>query len=130
MTRKIMAAMVLAGTFATARLEAVAETRPDYATERAQRAGRLTAPYGWFSLIALDWLKPGATTVGSAKENSVVLPGAPAHLLTLAQTGGSVSATAAASGVKIGANRSSSARLSARTKRKAPPSSQAPCACG
>jgi uncharacterized protein len=63
---------------------------PDYAQERAQRAQGLTKPYGWFSLVALDWLKPGTSTVGSAKDNSIVLPGAPAHLITLEQKDGKV----------------------------------------
>jgi uncharacterized protein (DUF1684 family) len=63
---------------------------PDYAQERAQRAQGLTRPYGWFSLIALDWLKPGTSTIGSAKDNSIVLPGAPAHLITLEQKDGKV----------------------------------------
>ena len=76
-----------------------APTPSDYAKERAERAAGLTKPYGWFSLIALDWLKPGVTTVGSAKDNSVVLPGVAAHLLTLEQTGGAVAPTAAAAGV-------------------------------
>ena len=70
-----------------------------YAAERAERAKDLTKPYGWFTLIALDWLKPGVTTVGSAKDNAVVLPGVAAHLLTLEQAGGTVRATAAAPGV-------------------------------
>ena len=72
-------------------LSSVAQTQaPDYAQDRAQRAQGLTRPYGWFSLIALDWLKPGTSTVGSAKDNSVVLPGAPAHLFTLEQKDGKV----------------------------------------
>jgi uncharacterized protein len=63
---------------------------PDYARERAARAQGLTQPYGWFSLIALEWLKPGVTTVGSAKDNSVVLTGAPAYLMELEQKDGNV----------------------------------------
>ncbi len=74
-------------------------TAAAYAHERAERATGLTGPYGWFSLIALDWLKPGTTTVGSAKDNAIVLPGTAAHLLTLSQAGGTVTATATAAGV-------------------------------
>ena len=62
----------------------------DYAKERAERAQGLTTPYGWFSLVALDWLKPGTSTVGSARDNSVIIAGAPAHLMTLEQKGGKV----------------------------------------
>jgi uncharacterized protein len=66
------------------------QSTPDYAQERAERAQGLTQPYGWFSLVALEWLKPGVTTVGSAKDNSLVLAGAPAHLMTLEQKDGTV----------------------------------------
>lgn len=62
----------------------------DYAKERADRAKGLTTPYGWFSLVALDWLKPGTSTVGAAKDNSIVLAAAPAHLMTLEQKDGKV----------------------------------------
>ncbi len=62
----------------------------DYAAVRAQRAANLTQPYGWFSLVALEWLKDGATTVGSAQDNNVVLADGPAHLLTVEQKGGKV----------------------------------------
>ncbi len=68
---------------------------PDYAKQRAERARDLTEPFGWFSLIALEWLKPGLTTVGSAPGNTLVLPGAPAHLLTLEQQNGIVTVRAA-----------------------------------
>jgi uncharacterized protein (DUF1684 family) len=63
---------------------------PNYAQERAQRAQGLTKPYGWFSLVALDWLKPGTSTIGSSKDNSIILPAAPAHLITLEQKDGKV----------------------------------------
>jgi len=67
----------------------------NYAQDRAERAKALTVPYGWFSLIALNWLKPGITTVGSAKDNSIVLAAAPAHLMTLEQKDGRVTLLAA-----------------------------------
>jgi uncharacterized protein (DUF1684 family) len=70
--------------------------RPDYAAERAARAQGLTQPYGWLSLTALEWLKPGVTTVGSAAGNTLVLAGAPDHLATFEQKGGKVTVTACA----------------------------------
>jgi len=73
---------------------APAAAQPDYAAERAARVRALTQPYGWLSLTALAWLKPGITTVGSAPGNSVVLAGAPAHLVTLEQKNGKVTVTA------------------------------------
>lgn len=47
---------------------------------RAQRLERLQAPNGWLSLIGLHWLKDGRNTVGSAKDNDVVLAKGPARL--------------------------------------------------
>lgn len=47
---------------------------------RARRLERLQAPDGWLSLIGLHWLKDGRNTVGSAKDNDVVLAKGPARL--------------------------------------------------
>ena len=99
-TRSVAAGTVLLGSLLAAGwLQAEnAPTAAEYAQWRADRAAGLTKPYGWFTLVALDWLKPGVTTVGSAKDNTVVLPGTAAHLLTLTQAGGTVTVTAAAAG--------------------------------
>jgi uncharacterized protein (DUF1684 family) len=80
----------------------VAQSGPDYAKLRAERAQGLTTPYGWFSLVALDYLKPGVTTVGSAKDNSLVLGTAPAHLVSLEQQDGRVTVASAAATVTVG----------------------------
>ena len=103
MKKVVVSAALLAGVLSAAHRTLAQGTPPagDYAAERAQRAKDLTQPYGWFSLVALDWLKPGVITVGSAKDSSVVLPGAPAHLLTLEQAEGKVMPTAAAAGVTL-----------------------------
>jgi uncharacterized protein (DUF1684 family) len=90
-----------AATFA-AHAEGAVPSVPDYAYERAARAQGLTQPYGWFSLVALEWLKPGVTTVGSAKDNSVVLAGAPAHLMELEQKDGKVTLLASDSSLALG----------------------------
>jgi len=74
---------------------------PDYAAERAARAKGLSEPYGWLSLTALQWLKPGVTTVGSAADNSVVLAGAPAHLVTFEVKDGKVAVTAADASLEL-----------------------------
>ena len=55
---------------------------------RQQRVERLTKPTGWLSLVGLDWLKDGRNTLGSAKDNDIVIAGAPAHLGTLTLSGG------------------------------------------
>lgn len=48
---------------------------------RAKRSERLLTPDGWFSLVGLDWLRPGKTTVGTAKDNAIQLTGdAAAHV--------------------------------------------------
>lgn len=47
---------------------------------RQHRVARLTAPNGWLSLVGLDWLKEGVNTLGSAKDSTIVLAKAPAHL--------------------------------------------------
>ena len=65
---------------------------------RAKRAASLTAPDGWFSLVALEWLKPGDTQVGSALDNTVRLVNAPAHLAILRVAGETVHLAAPAGG--------------------------------
>jgi uncharacterized protein (DUF1684 family) len=50
---------------------------------RSARAGRLTAPDGWLSLIGLEWLHEGANRVGSAAGNDIVLKAGPAQLGTV-----------------------------------------------
>lgn len=58
---------------------------------RSARLERLKAPYGWPSLVGLEWLKEGANTVGSAKDNAIVIAKAPAHLGTITLHGGKAS---------------------------------------
>ena len=69
----------------------------DYAKQienwRVQRVERLKAPNGWLSLIGLHWLKDGRNTVGSARDNDVVLAKGPAHLGTIALGGGKATIT-------------------------------------
>ena len=60
-------------------------------TWRAQRVARLKAPNGWLSLIGLHWLKDGKNTVGSAKDNDIVLNAGPAHLGVVTLKGGNTS---------------------------------------
>jgi hypothetical protein len=48
---------------------------------REERAAGLQKPDGWLSLVGLEWLQPGDTSVGSAADNKVKLSAAhPAHL--------------------------------------------------
>ncbi len=75
---------------------------PDYAKLRAERAASLTAPYGWFSLVALTPLPPGETAVGSSPENRVVLQHVPARLLALQVKGAAVTLSQVSPGVTLG----------------------------
>ncbi|HEY6376464.1 MAG TPA: DUF1684 domain-containing protein [Edaphobacter sp.] len=69
---------------------------------RSQRAKSLSSPDGWLSLVALQWLKPGDTTVGSAPGNTLHLDHAPAHLATFRLANDNVSLVAPAGGFSAG----------------------------
>jgi uncharacterized protein (DUF1684 family) len=68
--------VVLAGALACS--EAPAPVDPAYTAEveswRDQRLQRLTADDGWLTLTGLFWLEPGENSLGSAADNSIVLP--------------------------------------------------------
>lgn len=44
---------------------------------RERREGRLADPAGWLTLVGLEWLGDGRSTVGASEENDIVLPGGP-----------------------------------------------------
>jgi len=51
---------------------------------RSQHAADLQKPDGWLSLIALEWLESGETSIGSAADNKIRLPNtSPPHLAVL-----------------------------------------------
>jgi uncharacterized protein (DUF1684 family) len=104
--RLLLSAVVLFPYFAlphasVAQQDSAVSARPNYAADRVQRAKSLTQPYGWMSLIALQPLSPGITTVGSAKDNSLVLADAPAHLFQLEDRDGRVWIQNAGASVKL-----------------------------
>jgi uncharacterized protein (DUF1684 family) len=80
--------LLLAASFAGVQLmsakveggKAPADYTKQIETWRAQRVERLKSPNGWLSLIGLHWLKDGRNTIGSAKDNDVLLAKGPAHL--------------------------------------------------
>jgi uncharacterized protein len=45
---------------------------------REHRVARLTGPDGWLTVVGLAWLEEGDNSVGSAPENSILLPRGPA----------------------------------------------------
>ena len=70
---------------------------------RAQHVADLQKPDGWLSLIGLEWLQPGETSVGSAPDNQIRLPeSAPAHLAILKLENGTVKLLAPQSGFPAG----------------------------
>src|SRR6266702_170557 len=56
-------------------------SKSDELAWRTQHATDLQKPDGWLSLIGLQWLEPGETSIGSAQDNKIHLPStAPAHV--------------------------------------------------
>jgi len=52
---------------------AESEWRQDLDRWRTRRAQEIHAPDGWLTLVALDWLKPGANSIGAAADNQIQL---------------------------------------------------------
>ena len=65
-------------------------TVADAAKWRKAYADNLTKPTGWITLVALEWLKEGDTSVGSAPDNKIVLKHVPAHVGVLRLKAGHV----------------------------------------
>ena len=71
---------------------------------RTHREQRLSAPDGWLTLVGLEWLKPGANTIGSAPDNRIRLSAAaPAHLGVIEVSGSDIRLSAPAGGFAAGA---------------------------
>jgi len=65
-----------------------AEWQADLLSWRSQRAQGLSAPDGWLTLVALDWLQPGDNSFGAAADNRIHLDAAVAlHLGVLNLSG-------------------------------------------
>ena len=79
----ILATALLTGTGMTTANDDPAAVRKDVESWRSARLDRLKSPYGWPSLVGLEWLKDGPNTVGSAKDNAIVIAKAPPHLGTI-----------------------------------------------
>ena len=70
----------------------IAQWRRDEDAWRAKRGKDISAPDGWLSLVALDWLKPGKNSVGLAADNQLRLAGhAPDHLGVIDVEGSQIS---------------------------------------
>lgn len=90
----LKASLLLVAAVAGVKLMSV-ETTSEYTREvetwRAERVARLEAPRGWLSLVGLHWLKEGANTVGSGKDNAIVLAKGPETLGVVTLKDGKVS---------------------------------------
>lgn len=70
---------------------AESEWLQDLDTWRARRAQEVDAPDGWLTLAGLEWLKPGANTVGAAADNQIqVHAQVPGHMGMLTVSGKTV----------------------------------------
>jgi uncharacterized protein (DUF1684 family) len=60
---------------------AESEWLQDLGTWRAMREKQIDAPGGWLTLVGMEWLKPGANSVGAAADNQIhVHAQAPDHI--------------------------------------------------
>jgi len=74
----------------------------DYQTFHAERLKVLRDPHGYLSTVASEPLRDNAdTTVGTSKNNSIVLPDGPTHLLTLHRSGDAITLADAAPEVRF-----------------------------
>ncbi len=86
MFRPVRLALALTVLTAAVAPLAAAELTESLEVWRTDRVARLTAPDGWLSLIGLQWLQPGANSVGSAEDVSIRLGAGPAYLGTVELT--------------------------------------------
>jgi hypothetical protein len=93
-----MAAPAQTAPSTSSRADAEAGWRKQLDAWRAQREHELSAPDGWLTLVALDWLKGGVNTLGSAPESSVRVASAPDHVGLLTVAGKTVQLLAPQSG--------------------------------
>lgn len=98
-TAFIVSAIVLTGAAMLFARDIDTQWKTDLLAWRAHREQRLAAPDGWLTLVGLEWLKPGANTVGSAADNRIRLSSAaPAHLGVIEVQGDEVRIVAPAGG--------------------------------
>ncbi len=71
--------MFIASSIALASNDAI-EYTSTIQQQRAEREAGLRKPGGWLSLIGLDWLTEGRNSIGSAKDNDIVLLKGPPKL--------------------------------------------------
>jgi uncharacterized protein (DUF1684 family) len=79
--RTLFVALALAIVLVSAAQPKDAAWQEEITSWRAQHAVELQKPDGWLALAGLEWLEPGDTSFGAAKDNKIHLPpGGPAHM--------------------------------------------------
>jgi uncharacterized protein (DUF1684 family) len=92
----LLLALALAANHATASAQSLPGQLEQW---RKAYADQLDRPDGWLSLVALQWLQDGDTTVGSAPGNKLQLKHVPAHLGVFRQQHGQIKFLPGADGV-------------------------------
>lgn len=76
-----------------------AQWHKELAAWRTEREQEISAPDGWLTLVGLEWLKPGANSIGAAKDNKIrVRAQVPDHLGILTVSGKTLQLLAPAGG--------------------------------
>jgi uncharacterized protein len=100
---KCIAAVALSTLALFAAADTASQWKTDLLAWRAHREQGLAAPNSWLTLVGLEWLKPGANTVGSAADNHIRLAvPAPAHLAILTVQGSEITLQPPAGGFASG----------------------------
>lgn len=87
----VFSAVLLFGTLVPRVLAGDSDWKSGLQAWRAAHAQQLSAPDGWLTLVALDWIEPGANAFGAAPDNRIQLSGATAaHLGVLQLSGNAV----------------------------------------
>jgi uncharacterized protein (DUF1684 family) len=91
-SRLLVIAILAAFSFVPSRsLAQQSYSEKDELAWRVQHVADLQKPDGWLSLIGLEWLEPGDTTIGSAKDSKIRLPQSAApHMAVLRLEQGSI----------------------------------------
>lgn len=73
----LLTAMVLLSDITAAQVDTLhaADYARSIAAWQEEREANLKGPNGWLNIAGLHWLRPGATTIGSATHNDIVLAG-------------------------------------------------------
>ena len=101
--RTLFVALALAIVLVSAAQPKDAAWQEEITSWRAQHSVELQKPDGWLALAGLEWLEPGDTSFGAAKDNKIHLPpSGPAHMGVLHLDGEIVTLSPPAGGFPAG----------------------------